>query len=364
MPEKTTNELVLTEEVQTLLPLVDKFAQLFPNEANTEEDRRLIMNFALALNGVKTKSGAPAVKVCTKESIVQCGLDILNKKLDLSKNQVYLIAYGDKLQLQDSYFGRVALVKKELGINIRGSIIHEGDIIEITVDESGLKHISQKTKWENLSHKITGAYATAIDAEGKLIDSDIMTFQEIYNSWLQSTRGVSEVHKKFTNEMTRKTIESRLAKHIYQKYSDSAVFYNDEDIEIDEPTKKDDYVNVIDNANADSSTIITNNDFEQLKDIEVQEADIYEEPTVVEEQKAFEEPKVDNTQNNQFEEFEQPKPQVQEQQAQPKDINTAVKGDILEIKYGDAKNLVAGQGWRMIAGTYNALSKTVKVEKL
>ena len=97
-------DIALTEEVNTLLPLVDKFAQLFPNEANQEEDKRLIMNFALALNGVRTKTGQPAVRVCTKESIVQCGLDILQKKLDLSKNQVYLIAYGDKLQLQDSYF--------------------------------------------------------------------------------------------------------------------------------------------------------------------------------------------------------------------------------------------------------------------
>lgn len=364
-----TNELALTEEVNTLLPLVEKFASLFPAEANKEEDTRLIMNFALALSGVKTKTGQKAVAVCSKESIVQCGLDILSKKLDLSKNQVYLIAYGDKLQLQDSYFGKVSLVKRELGIDIRGVVIHEGDVVDITVDESGLKHISQKTKWENFAKKITGAYATAVDKDGKLVDSDIMTFNEIWTSWLQSQGGVKDTHKKFPNEMARKTVEGRLAKHIYQKYSENATI-NYEDVDIEEPNDNQNVVNIDDNvidvdptpANDSAPT----NDFVQYEEPEPQ----FETPTY----NGNNDYDYDNVVPNNLEP-NTPYQEPQEANAAPQESTNKIftfdelnamqhnTGDTYLVKYGDAKNLVATRLWKIVPQTYNPDNKTVIVER-
>lgn len=365
------NNLILTQEANTLLPLVKEFARLFPNNANEEEDTRLIMNFALALNGVKTKSGQPAVNVCSKESIYQCGLDILNKKLDLSKNQVYLIAYGDKLQLQDSYFGRVALVKRELGISIRGSIIHDGDKIDITVDETGLKHITQKTSWENINKNITGAYAIAYDKDGKVIESDIMTFQEIWTSWLQSQGGIKDTHKKFANEMARKTVEGRLAKHIYQKYSEEAIGFDYEDNDVSIPEEDE---NVIDlNQVNETPTVDANVSYEEINEVK-------SDPTPQENNYDYND-YVQTTQYTEPQPQPQPAPQYYNNQPQYQAptqqynnttsqnnddlIANAKQGDKIRLPYGKAKDLsTKTQNWKIVPNSYDASTRTALVERL
>lgn len=364
------NNLMISKEVDLVLPLVESFGKMFPTTANKEEDTRLMMNFALALNGVKTKSGQPAVSVCTKESIYQCGLDILNKKLDLSKNQVYLIAYGDKLQLQDSYFGRVALVKRELGISIRGSVIHEGDDIQISVDETGLKHITQKTTWKNINNKIVGAYAIAYDSENKVIESDIMTFTEIWTSWLQSQGGVKDTHKKFPNEMARKTVEGRLAKHIYQKYSDGSIGFDYEENDVEIPEERE---NVIDLNNIEETQNNVDNNTTHTEPAEpvvdvVQES--FEQPTPTYD---YEQPNVESynvgpepePQPQSYNNFNQPQDnKVKGETSLETILANAQKGEQVRVPYGRAKELAMANTWKLVTNSYDPATKSILVERL
>lgn len=368
------NNLVISKEVDLVLPLVESFGKMFPTTANKEEDTRLMMNFALALNGVKTKSGQPAVNICTKESIYQCGLDILNKKLDLSKNQVYLIAYGDKLQLQDSYFGRVALVKRELGISIRGSVIHDGDDIQISVDETGLKHITQKTSWKNINNKIVGAYAIAYDSDNKVIESDIMTFNEIWTSWLQAQGGVKDTHKKFPNEMARKTVEGRLAKHIYQKYSDGSIGFDYEENDVEIPEERE---NVIDLNNIEEAQNNVDNDTtpsEPVVDV-VQES--FEQPTPFATYESPSAPYEDEQPNvESYNVGPEPQPQSYNNFNQPQDnkvkdevsletiLANAQKGDQVRVPYGRAKELATTNAWKLVTNSYDPATKSILVERL
>lgn len=391
---KVENSLTKIAEVNEVLPIAEQYAELFGDEVNDKENKRLLINYALALKNVKTKTGAPAVTACTKDSIVKCGLDILNKKLDLSKSQVALIVYGNTLSLQMEYFGRVALVKSELGIDIHSAVIHEGDTIDIDVDEKGVKHITHKTKWENLAHKVTGAYAVATKDDA-IVDTDIMTFQEIYNSWLMSQGGIKQTHKQFTGEMARKTVESRLCKHIYQKSGSNPNFFGaDEDEEIDVPNNE-----VVDPVKFEPLVVHEEPKVEpEYVDVKVEETKteyVSSEPTneyseiaeSIEESKAKEEStnnveytyddvETPNEPASSFNEpapqefdYSEPTPEYEEPSEEnhiysQEEANELPIGSVVSMRYGDAKAFREQGNWEIVPQTYDPATKTTKVKRI
>lgn len=176
----------------------------------------------LRLQTVKDRQGRPALTVCTEPSIANALLDMAIQGLSPAKNQCYFIVYGNELQMQRSYFGTIAALKRLASIeDIDAQVVHRGDKFEIGVDEIG--HIVV-TKFEpsftNLDKELIGAFAFIKLANGR-VDYTVMTKAQIDTSWAQSRNRQNNVQKKFSDEMAKRTVLNRAAKMFINTSDDS-----------------------------------------------------------------------------------------------------------------------------------------------
>ena len=145
----------------------------------------------LVLQEIKDKNGKPALEVCTPSSIQSALFSMVVKGLDVSKNQAYLVVYGDKLQLQESYFGKVLQVKRIFPEwEPRPNIVHEGDTFKYKVNpETGRRELVEHTQsLENLDKPIVGGYIYLPCADGGK-DLYCMTYKQICSAWSKSRSG-------------------------------------------------------------------------------------------------------------------------------------------------------------------------------
>lgn len=178
-------------------------------------------SFWLQLVQTKDKNGNSALKVCTEESIRYVMHEILNKGLDPMKKQGYLIVYGTELSLNPGAFGRIREARAATSLReFNSSVIHEGDRIEIKKERGRTIILEHETSWANLSKPIIGAYATAVFDDGTTM-SDIMTKADIDKSRAKSKTG-GNVYKEFPEEMSKRTVESRLAKYLINTSDDAS----------------------------------------------------------------------------------------------------------------------------------------------
>lgn len=181
---------------------------------------------ALYLKALQTtnKQGKPALDVCTKESIEQVVQNYVSRGLNVAKNQCYLVCYGNTLTLQDSYFGKEKQAKAYAGVDIHSNVIYKGEEVSIETRNNGTKVIKHKPDFSKFDiNNIIGAYAVATKEDGTVVDSEIMTMEEIKRSWAKSQSG-GTVHKEFPVEMARKTVIGRLAKGFINTSDDSNKF--------------------------------------------------------------------------------------------------------------------------------------------
>lgn len=176
----------------------------------------------LRLQGVKDRQGRPALTVCSQSSIANALLDMAIQGLSPAKNQCYFIVYGNELQMQRSYFGTIAALKRLASIeDIDAQVVHRGDKFEIGADEIG--HIVV-TKFEpsftNLDKELIGAFAFIKLANGR-VDYTVMTKAQIDTSWAQSRNRQNNVQKKFSDEMAKRTVLNRAAKMFINTSDDS-----------------------------------------------------------------------------------------------------------------------------------------------
>lgn len=188
----------------------------------------------LQLQEVVDRNQKPALQVCTKESIANSLLSMVVQGLNPDKKQCYFIVYGNKLQLQRSYFGSMAVAK---AVNpdvedIIADVVYEGDEFEFE-KKRGKTHVTvHKQKLANIQKdKIIAAYATVLYKDGK-DESTIMTMDEIKQAWKQSKMNpvddkgnlkVGGTHEKFTAEMCKKTVINRACKPIINSSDDSNI---------------------------------------------------------------------------------------------------------------------------------------------
>ena len=161
----------------------------------------------LKLQEVKDKNGKPALEVCTPSSIQSALFEMVVKGLDVSKNQAYLVVYNDKLQLQESYFGKVLQVKRIFPEwEPRPNIVHEGDTFKYTVNpETGRRELVEHTQsLENLDKPIVGGYIYLPCADGGK-DLYVMTAKQIAAAWAKSRTGGGTA-KQFPEKMAMKTL--------------------------------------------------------------------------------------------------------------------------------------------------------------
>lgn len=196
-----------------------------------EEDQGLALPAGYSLNnalkaawfkleGTKDRSGRPALQVCTNTSIGMALMDMAVQGLSPAKNQCYFIVYGNELQMQRSYFGTIAALKRlERVKDIDAQVVHEGDEFEIGADKVGRLVVkTYKPSFDNLDKPIKGAFAFIELADGRVAYT-VMTKKQIDTSWAQSRQ--HNVQQKFGDEMAKRTVINRAAKMIINTSDDS-----------------------------------------------------------------------------------------------------------------------------------------------
>ena len=194
----------------------------------------------LKLQDVKDKNGKPALEVCTPSSIQSALFSMVVKGLDVSKNQAYLVCYGQQLQLQESYFGKVLQVKRIFPEwEPRPNIVHEGDTFKYAVNpETGRKELVEHTQsLENLDKPIVGGYIYLPCADGGK-DLYCMTYKQIVAAWNKSRSGGATA-KQFPEKMAMKTlVNSGCTMVINSTPSQSNIADNSDDPNAPEPTQE------------------------------------------------------------------------------------------------------------------------------
>lgn len=172
------------------------------------------------LQQTKDRSNRPALQVCTRSSIANALLDMVTQGLSPAKTQCYFIVYGNEVQLQRSYFGTIAAVKRLSSVkDIDAQVVHQGDEFAIGADELGrIKVTKFVPKFENLDKPIKGAFAFIELADGR-VDYTVMTQKQIQTSWGQSHQ--HNVQQKFGDEMAKRTVINRAAKMYINTSDDS-----------------------------------------------------------------------------------------------------------------------------------------------
>ncbi|MGJ3871809.1 recombinase RecT, partial [Limosilactobacillus fermentum] len=149
-------------------------------------------------------------------------LDMAIQGLSPAKNQCYFIVYGNELQMQRSYFGTIAALKRLDSIeDIDAQVIHQGDEFEIGADETGHIIVTKfKPSFANLDKPIKGAFAFIKLTNGRTAYT-VMTKAQIDVSWSQSRNRQNKVQDKFSDEMAKRTVINRAAKMFINTSDDS-----------------------------------------------------------------------------------------------------------------------------------------------
>lgn len=189
----------------------------------------------LVLQTVEDKDKKPALEVCERSSIANALLDMIVQGLNPGKKQVYFIVYGKTLVAQRSYFGSMAVAEmvnpsiKDWGYDV----VYEDDTFKYGIHNGKKSVIEHVQDLGNIDKaKIIAAYAMALDKDGNPIKAEVMTIQEIHQSWKQSKMNPiddqghvkeSSVHGKFARDMALKTVINKVAKFIINASSDNAL---------------------------------------------------------------------------------------------------------------------------------------------
>jgi len=207
----------ITDSVNNNLARLQEDGLILP--ANYNASNALKSAF-FKLQETKDKSGKAALDVCSRESIANSLLDMVVQGLSPAKTQCYFIVYGAQLQLNRSYFGTQAVLKRLTNVkDIWANVIYQDDVFDYENDRGREKLVSHKTAFENRDKNIIGAYAVIQTADDEELLT-VMTRKEFEASWSQSKTGQA-VHKKFPQEMAKRTVINRAAKAFINTSDDS-----------------------------------------------------------------------------------------------------------------------------------------------
>jgi recombination protein RecT len=153
---------------------------------------------------------------------------MVTQGLNPAKKQCYFIAYGKSLNLQRSYFGDLAVMKRLNNVkSVNSNVVYEKDDFSINIELDGSKSIVHKTSFESLGSPIKGAYCI-INFQDGTRHIEVMSIEQVHRSWKQSKSYVFEkngsikpesVHGKFPEEMTKRTVIRKACK-LYINTSD------------------------------------------------------------------------------------------------------------------------------------------------
>lgn len=186
----------------------------------------------LKLQEVKDKGGQPVLQSCTHPSIANSLFDMVIQGLTPAKDQCYFIAHGTQLTCRTSYFGIMAVAKRvdPTIAEIVPGVVYEGDVFKYKITRGKVEIIEHQQELKNIDKdKIVAAYCEIVDHDGNIKKTEIMTFDEIKQSWRQSPLNPLDdkgnlkpgsTHEKFTAEMCKRTVTNRACKPIVNASSD------------------------------------------------------------------------------------------------------------------------------------------------
>ena len=177
----------------------------------------------LVLLETKNKDGKPALEVCSKESIANALLKMIVLGLSVMKKQCDFIVRGTQLSCDPEYTGNILLAKRYGGLKYhKGNAIFKGDDFKFEVGIDGRrKLIHHKQELESIGGDVVGAYVT-YELEDGTQDMEIMNISQIRNAWMQGgSKGNSNAHKSFTDQMAIKTVYNRMTKLLIRASNDA-----------------------------------------------------------------------------------------------------------------------------------------------
>ncbi|HLR58874.1 MAG TPA: RecT family recombinase [Pseudogracilibacillus sp.] len=197
----------ITDDVSSKIEELQEGGLVIPENYNYAN---ALKSAFFALENVKDRQQRPALQVCSKSSIANTLLDMVTQGLSPAKTQCYFIVYGDQLQLNRSYFGTQAVLKRLSKVkDIWANVIFDGDVFDYEIDGGREKLVKHETNFLNRDNPILGAYAVVKTSEDEEILT-VMTMKEITASWSQAK--TKNVQNKFPQEMAKRTVINRAAK--------------------------------------------------------------------------------------------------------------------------------------------------------
>lgn len=242
--DKTTEKKVASTMVEETKNITDK---VMARVQAMEQDGSIVLpdNYAvgnhlksayLVLQDTFTRDKKPVLEACTPVSIANALLDMVVKNLSVSKDQAYFIPRGEKLCLDVSYFGNIAIAKRHgLKRDPDASVIYKGDIFVYEIVKGKVNILKHEQKLENINLlNIVGAYAVGELADGT-IKTVIKTMTQIKTAWsMGGSKGNSEAHAKFPDQMAMKTVINSLCKTINAASDDGYLYDETKDVYEDE----------------------------------------------------------------------------------------------------------------------------------
>ena len=158
----------------------------------------------LKLQELKDKNGNFALDVCTPTSIQTALFKMVALGLNAGLNQCFLLVRGNQLCLQESYYGKVLMVKRIYpNWNPVPVVIREGDVFEYAIDPAtGKKHIvKHEQKLENMDKGFVGGYMYLPTG-----DLFMLTKKQILTNWSKSSSREQLIHRTFDEKMVQKSL--------------------------------------------------------------------------------------------------------------------------------------------------------------
>ena len=222
--QKTTKELAIlqkdiTDEVIGKISELKKEGLVLPPNYSAAN---ALKSAFFTLQGVEDKNHQPALQVCNRPSIANALLNMVIQGLSPAKTQCYFVVYGTELKMIRSYHGTEAIIKRLPNIkDIWANVIFEGDKFKYENRKGKDYLLIHDQELENRDNPVVGAYAIVEKEDGDM-PMTVMTRKEIETAWSQSKTGQT-VHKKFPQEMAKRTVINRAAKAYINTSDDSDI---------------------------------------------------------------------------------------------------------------------------------------------
>ncbi|MEQ7274660.1 RecT family recombinase [Enterococcus thailandicus] len=215
-----SNEVIIqkdiTDQVSSRIKGLEEEGLKLPTNYNAAN---ALKSAWFAIQKAQDRNRKPALEVATKESIANALLDMVVQGLSPAKTQCYFVVFGKELQLQRSYFGTQAVLKRLNNVkDIWAEVVHKGDVFKIGSNQGRTIVTEFEPDFANQDNEIIGAFAVIEKIDGERVYT-VMTKKEIDKSW--SKAKTKNVQTDFPQEMAKRTVINRAAKSFINTSDDS-----------------------------------------------------------------------------------------------------------------------------------------------